>query len=197
MTTRCHTFTGTFDPFNPQPEEVRIEDIAHHLAMICRYGGATPVFYSVAEHAVHVSRLVERVSGDARLALLALHHDSAEAYIHDIRRPIKQQLMVDIGILEIFETFEDSVLEVIHEALSLPKIDKLDQDLIRDADDALLRMELRGLFGKYFAPSILEQSFAERDRPTIEKGDCLGWAKAEALFLGRHKHLVHACRAAT
>lgn len=93
--------------------------------------------------------------------------------------------------------FEAEILDVINEALSLPQIGDDDEGLIRAADDALLRMELRGLFGKHFAPSDLEKTFPERDRPTIEKSDCLGWAKAEALFLGRHKHLVHACRAAT
>jgi uncharacterized protein len=35
------TFTGrAFFPLNPRPEDVVLEDIAHHLANICRFGGA-------------------------------------------------------------------------------------------------------------------------------------------------------------
>ena len=76
---RLHTFTGRgFDPLNPRAEDVQLEDIAHHLGNTCRFGGATPKFYSVAQHAVLVALMVLEASRRPDWALLALHHDSAE-----------------------------------------------------------------------------------------------------------------------
>ena len=88
---RLHTFSGQgFDPLNPCTKDVRLEDIAHALAQTCRFGGHTPRHYSVAQHAVFVALLVLKVSRRPDWALLALHHDSAEAYLGDIPRPIKR-----------------------------------------------------------------------------------------------------------
>lgn len=66
---------------------VSIDDIAHHLSHICRFNGATRVFYSVAEHSVHVSHLV-----DPALAFVGLMHDATEAYCGDLIRPVKHML---------------------------------------------------------------------------------------------------------
>ena len=53
----AQTFTGRqFFPLDPDPQDIDIVDIAHSLAMQCRYNGHTDRFYSVAEHCVHVSR---------------------------------------------------------------------------------------------------------------------------------------------
>lgn len=80
------TATGlVFWPLDPRPEEVCIEDIAHHLSNECRYNGATRAFYSVAQHSVYVSRLVP-----PELALWGLLHDAAEAYCKDIPKPLKR-----------------------------------------------------------------------------------------------------------
>ena len=62
-----------------------IIDIADSLAKQWRWNGAIDRFYSVAEHCVHVSRNVPD-----ELALDALMHDAAEAYICDLPRPIKR-----------------------------------------------------------------------------------------------------------
>lgn len=76
-----------FYPLDPRPEEVNIEDIAHALAMRCRYAGHCLKFYSVAEHSVHVSNNVSSEN-----ALWGLLHDAAEAYSSDIPRPLKRSL---------------------------------------------------------------------------------------------------------
>ncbi len=82
------TFTGQrFWPLDPHPAEIAIEDIAHALAMKCRYGGHCLAFYSVAEHSVLLSQAVE-----ARHARWALLHDAAEAYLADVPRPVKPEL---------------------------------------------------------------------------------------------------------
>ncbi|MDF7810480.1 hypothetical protein [Hymenobacter sp. YC55] len=79
------TFTGQdFDPFNPSPAKIKIEDIAHALANQCRFSGHTKQFYSVAQHCVEVaSRVAPEYQG------LALMHDASEAYLADLPRPLK------------------------------------------------------------------------------------------------------------
>lgn len=82
---RMQTATGRrFFPLDPRADEVEIFDVAHGLSMVCRYGGHTRWHYSVALHAVYVSRYVEPWA--AREALL---HDSSEAYLGDMIRPLK------------------------------------------------------------------------------------------------------------
>ncbi len=43
------TYTGKqFWPLDPRPEDIDIEDIAHALALTCRFNGHCDYFYSVA-----------------------------------------------------------------------------------------------------------------------------------------------------
>lgn len=82
------TFSGRqFWPMDPRPNEIFIEDIAHALANLCRYGGHCLRFYSVAEHSVLMARAVSPEN-----KLWALMHDAAEAYLVDVPRPIKRFL---------------------------------------------------------------------------------------------------------
>lgn len=57
------TYTGLYVwPMNPRPEDIDLIDVAHALARINRFNGHTAQPYSVAEHAVRVSRLVEELA---------------------------------------------------------------------------------------------------------------------------------------
>lgn len=92
-----------FYPEDPRPEDFRIEEIAHALSMICRFGGHTPVFYSVAEHSVRVCDAIwdhravlpvaEIESKGATLfdvVLEGLVHDGAESLLGDVVSPLKR-----------------------------------------------------------------------------------------------------------
>jgi hypothetical protein len=82
------TVTGPqFWPMDPRSHEVFIEDIAHGLSMICRFGGHCRRFYSVAEHSVLIAR-----AAAPEHKLWALLHDASEAYIGDQIRPLKKHL---------------------------------------------------------------------------------------------------------
>jgi len=83
------TYTGgKIYPLDARADEIDISDIAHSLSMQCRYNGHCETFYSVAEHCVLLSRLV-----DPENAFAALMHDASEAYLTDIPRPIKPGLL--------------------------------------------------------------------------------------------------------
>lgn len=94
-----------FDLLDPSGSDFTLQDIAHGLARVCRFAGQSNRFYSVAEHSVHVARLVP--VENARAALL---HDASEAFIGDVTRPLKA-LLPDYRAIEqrvecaIFERF--------------------------------------------------------------------------------------------
>lgn len=75
---------------NPTVESIEIEDIAHALSNICRFGGHTPYFYSVAQHSLLVMRLAEYSNEPPETQLAALMHDATEAYVSDMIKPIKE-----------------------------------------------------------------------------------------------------------
>jgi hypothetical protein len=126
------TYTGlAYWPLDPRADEVRIEDIAHALSQLCRYTGHCKRFYSVAEHSVHVSRLVP-----PEHALTGLLHDATEAYINDLNRPLKYQLPE-------YRRVEDTNWRVIAEKFGLPFVMPR---AVKDVDGTMLWAERRELF---------------------------------------------------
>lgn len=87
------TVSGRFvDLLHPDPATIVLDDIAHALSMVNRFGGHTAEPWSVAEHSIAVSAMLWRSTGDPRRALLGLLHDAAEAYLGDVVRPLKTHL---------------------------------------------------------------------------------------------------------
>jgi hypothetical protein len=80
---------------DPRPEDVCIEDIAHALSLICRFGGHAREHYSVAQHSVLVSALCSKEH-----FFMALLHDASETYVGDMVRPLKRQ-MPEFSALEV------------------------------------------------------------------------------------------------
>ena len=82
---RITTFTGKmFSLIDPVIDDIDIRDIAHALAMQCRWTGHSKFHYSVAQHSYYCSFL-----GPAKNALDHLMHDASEAYLSDMSRPLK------------------------------------------------------------------------------------------------------------
>lgn len=77
---------------NPQESDIIIEDIAHSLSMLCRFGGHCDKFYSVAEHSVLVARILAKQKAGKLTELAGLLHDAEEAYVPDIPAPIKRHM---------------------------------------------------------------------------------------------------------
>lgn len=126
-----------FRPFAPKPSDIDIEDIALALSNICRFCGHCHKFYSVAEHSVHCSRVVP-----PEFAFEALMHDTTEAYVGDMIRPVKKHDQVFIDM-------EEGVWVAICEKYSLPREMS---PTVKWADDAVLKAEARDLLMPFGTP---------------------------------------------
>lgn len=132
------TYTGkVFDFLNPTPDMIDIEDIAHSLSNLCRYGGHTKRFYSVAEHSGHMSYMVPE-----KHALAALLHDASEAYLVDIPRPVKM-------CLSNYADIEHGLLTAISSRFGFqyPL-----HEVIKQADSAMLFIERKALLSPLADP---------------------------------------------
>lgn len=79
------TYLGNYFDFeHPEDSKIDICDIAWSLSHLNRYNGHSMVPYNVAQHSVHVSRLVKPEN-----ALYGLLHDAQEAYVGDMSAPLK------------------------------------------------------------------------------------------------------------
>lgn len=177
------TFTGRqFWPIDPRPEEVCVEDIAHALALQCRFAGHCRVPYSVAEHSVRVSLMVERLVDDGcrgeRLrctVLAALLHDASEAYCVDVPRPLKPYLRG-------YKDIESGVMRAIEAWAGLPA-GACDGPMVKRADAVLLMTEARDIMSAPPSPWTFAQG-AEA-QPLVETIVPWDWRRAEAEFLAR------------
>lgn len=127
------------DILNIKSDDVDIFDIAHSLSNICRFNGHTSSFYSVAEHSVRGTYLLN----ERREKQLFLLHDAAEAYFGDIVRGIKYITQLRDIFKTIERRIEIAVLE--HFGIPGPVSDELTYRL-KYADDTMLRTEARDLF---------------------------------------------------
>lgn len=122
------TVSGLYmNVFEPTEEMICIEDIAHSLSFQCRFGGHLPTFYSVAQHSLNCSFLID----DPKLKLAALMHDASEAYLLDIPKPIKNNL-------ENYKEIENGLMWLIAEKYGFewPLHDE-----IKKADEIMLQTE--------------------------------------------------------
>ena len=94
------------DLADPQPETIDIVSIATALGRICRFGGHSPKFYSVAEHCVHAYELARADGCTTDVLKAILLHDAAEAYIGDVVKPLKSILP---GYAEIEQRIEAAI----------------------------------------------------------------------------------------
>jgi 5'-deoxynucleotidase YfbR-like HD superfamily hydrolase len=105
------------DLVRPATHAINIRDIAHHLALINRFCGATHLPYCVAQHSTVVSKIAEQVDDDPLIALQALLHDTPEYVTGDITTPMQQALGTGRTL---FKIVEERVLITIYSALGVP-----------------------------------------------------------------------------
>lgn len=140
------TFTGKrVNPMHLDEELIDIVDIAHSLALQCRFVGHCLVFYSVAEHSILVADTVAKIrlsyvgtKEDANKTLLAaLLHDAAEAYLGDIARPIKHH--------NAFKQVVEIEKQILGKVMLKYNCTGADWELIKKADGIMLATEAKVL----------------------------------------------------
>jgi len=147
------TFSGiVFDLMNPDPDLIRLEDIAHGLAFNCRWNGATKRYYSIAEHSLRVSRRC--VSPGMQLA--GLLHDAEEAYWGDMIKPLKE--IIRINSPEVLERMVD-LRHLIFKKFNIPYCDTSKEDwdeLVWDFENLILNDNIITL-----APVLAERTWIQ------------------------------------
>jgi uncharacterized protein len=168
------TYSGhQFWALDPDPEDVHIEDIAHALSQLCRFGGHCRDFYSVAQHAVLVSRIVPPTD-----ALWGLLHDAAEAYVVDVPRPLKH-----LSQFKGYRAIERLVMITICHRFNL--VSFIQPESVTKADDQALATEARDLMKQHYDWRLTATPLPDPIQPCPP-------AEAEQAFLARFKELWHA-----
>lgn len=152
-TTDCiRTFSGLYmNVFDPKPEMICIEDIAHALAHQCRFAGHMKRFYSVAQHSVMCADHF-----DNKYRLQALMHDASEAYLLDFPKPIKENIKG-------YKEMEDRMMELIAKKFEFNY--PLDTE-VKEIDRYMLETEWKHLV-------IKDSGFMESWEPTRAKQEFL------------------------
>lgn len=171
------TYSGrVYWPLDPRADEVNILDIAHALGNLCRYTGHTALFYSVAEHSIHVSRLVP-----PEYAMIGLLHDATEAYVNDIASPLKRHLLN-------YKEIEEQNWLAIAEHFGLPA--EMPPE-VKIADNAILLAEQRALMPR---PPLPWGGFISEEARRLDTRDItiygLSPAMAKAAFIQRYSELL-------
>ena len=151
--TYIRTRSGTFDYVTMRVEDIRLDDIAHSLARLCRFNGHCLGFISVAEHSVWCAQEAQRRCLDLQTQRWALMHDAAEAYVGDVPKPLKD-------LLPDFRAVEDQVQWLIRQRFKLGECPKA----VHEIDRAALAREFTDRFEQAYWLTKWEDRFLEEAR---------------------------------
>lgn len=176
-----YTNSGALVTEDDDLSQIHIEDIAHSLAMQCRFGGHCSRFYSVAEHSVFVSEIVSPEN-----ALEGLLHDASEGYVTDLPTPIKK-------MCPDFEAIEQRFYRKICKKFYIPEEMSLEvkiADRIALYNEAryLTKIPLHLLCDNDFEHSSLSRPFSPR---------CLPPEEAYKLFMSRFNEIGRPAKEST
>jgi 5'-deoxynucleotidase YfbR-like HD superfamily hydrolase len=167
-----------FDYANPMGGDFDYHDVAHALARVSRFAGhtATPIGYSVANHAIFVAELVTFIYHQPELALAALHHDDVEFVTGDWPSPMKRY--IKSRGFDYKRELERPIESAITHKLGLVP-DDLHAGVIKDADR--LAFVTEGIaFKPMFDPS--DQGFDDIEQEIL-------LAASNYLFIGATTHI--------
>lgn len=130
------TYTGIhFYPTEPVMEDIKIEDIAHALSLICRGNGQVKSFYSVGEHCIACAKEAEARGCSKRVILACLVHDASESYMSDVPRPFKKYL-------KDYNEMEEHLLSLVFRRFLGSDLAEAEAEQVREIDNDLLQYDL-------------------------------------------------------
>ena len=159
------TYTGKLiDPFNVNPDDIDIKDIAHGLSNICRFTGQCSPRYSVGEHSLYVCALLPD-----EWKFAGLLHDASEYLLNDLPPQIKDRLPE-------YKFAEQQLQDKIYRKFGIHYIDHIK---IKEVDEATLYHESIKLFEhnyghfdyckndlpvkiRVYSPKVIEYKFLKR-----------------------------------
>lgn len=143
------------------PDTIAIEDIAHALSNVPRFGGhlpngePLPFYFSVGQHSLGVHHEVSRHTTDRSILLQALMHDASDFLIGDQPSPIKQ-------FLPDFKAMEERIMQAIARQFGFPWPM---HPLVKEADRKHLELEWFALMlGKEDPAMVIRRPDTVRDQ---------------------------------
>lgn len=157
----CRTYTGAQVFFDkPEDSTITFLDIAHQLANLSRFTGASNSPYSIAQHSVLVAYHCPENAWEG------LMHDASEAFLNDIPKPLKV-------LLPDYQKIEDRFSVWLSERF---KFQYPFPDEVHTADLRLLATEMRSMMAQSDHESLKCLPFNYKIRPVSH-------IKARKLFL--------------
>lgn len=173
------TYTGKyFNPTQPNPDLISIQDIAHALSLICRGNGHVQTFWSVGQHCICCAKEAAARGLSDRMVLACLLHDASECYMSDVPTPFKKELpeyqaqLNEIDHAMLLYDLENLLGEVQYGEISDLQID-LDYTVrpFTEVEDEYLM-----LFAKYSGTAASKAVYLEDIADAFE--ECMdGWAQ--------------------
>lgn len=169
------TYTGKkFFLLKPRLKDIDIKDIAHGLALQCRWTGQCKYHYSIAQHSYYCSFL-----GPDNEALDRLMHDASESYMGDMNRPLKH--FTDAGVAY---RRQEAVLQ--HMICRKFGLSLMEPPSVKIADNQMLYAERAQLMNMTFPEA---NKWLADETPAAVKISKWSPEKAEKVFLKRFKEL--------
>lgn len=142
MSNHITTYTGKyFEPTNPDPDLIYIEDIAHALSLTCRGNGHMKTFWSVGQHCICCAKEARERGLSDRMILACLLHDATECYLSDIPRPFKQELPE-------YREHEDHLFDLICIKFLGSPLNREEHRQLKEIDNAMLWYDLTNLLSE-------------------------------------------------
>lgn len=167
------------NPLALRVEDIRVRDIAHHLALTNRWVGASRWPINVAHHSLCVSRLLDGTGWE----LEGLMHDATEAYLGDVSRWVKRH-----PAMAFYRGLENDAWLVICKALALrPEL----PEIVKQDDALMVRLEaLRGLGrGCHLFQQPTHPIPTDAEIARVGRWSPLHWQRSEEEFLERYARL--------
>lgn len=158
-----------FRPLEPVMEDIKIEDIAHALSLLCRANGHYSSFYSVAAHCINCYDEACARKLSPRIQLACLLHDASESYISDITRPVKRYL-------EEYLEIEKKLADAIYKKFLITPLNEYEASMVKLIDDSLMPYE----FLEFTGEKLVDELPFLSATPDFYKGDM---KQVEAQFL--------------
>ena len=124
---------------SPRAETICIEDIAHALSFLCRGSGQANFFFSVARHCIYCAREAKAQGFSREIILACLLHDASEAYMTDVPKPIKDNLIPQ------YREYENALLDVVYQKFVGRTLTEEELSQVTMIDRLLLQYDLKHL----------------------------------------------------